>query len=494
MTLRSLMLAASLSVLAVSAHAQGYWLPVGDQRLRDDLTLLVDEGVLRLPMMVWPLPMADVRDALEAVNPEAATTPALEAAFLRVRDRVAEPDNAEGWLIRETSASIGRAPILRDFGTPAREDGELRSSGGTSNDRWGATVTATAVLHAQDGKTLRLDNSDITVRWGNWLFSANTLDRWWGPGQSGSIILSNNARPMANLSMDRMRSTASDLPVLRWFGPWRASAFVAKAENTRTDLTGSLFMGTRVSFSPVPILELGLSRTAQFCGQNEAGTRPKCGLKQIFRSFTGTDNPSADVTSAQEPGNQMAGYETRIISPFKPLPLAIYGQFIGEDATHRMPQRLLVLYGIEGWTQLDSGSSLRAQVEYASTSCKQTTPEPACAYTNHIFTGGYQYLNRVIGYTTDTDSQLLSAAFRLTQSNGQVWSLKTRNGQINRFGAAPYSTVSPKAATFGSAELGWRGDVLGLDLSVTAGYERLDPSAGPRSDGPYGFIRWQQRL
>ena len=150
------------------------------------------------------------------------------------------------------------------------------------------------------------------------------------------------------------------------------------------------------------------------------------------------------------------------------------------------------------WTRnvwsLDSGSSLRAQVEYASTSCKQTTPEPACAYTNHIFTGGYQYLNRVIGYTTDTDSQLLSAAFRLTQSNGQVWSLKTRNGQINRFGAAPYSTVSPKAATFGSAELGWRGDVLGLDLSVTAGYERLDPSAGPRSDGPYGFIRWQQRL
>ena len=291
-----------------------------------------------------------------------------------------------------------------------------------------------------------------------------------------------------------MRSTASDLPVLRWFGPWRASAFLAKAEHTRTDLTGSLFMGTRVSFSPVPIIEFGLSRTAQFCGQNQAGTRPKCGLKQIFRSFTGTDNLSGDVSLAEEPGNQMAGYETRIISPFKPLPLAIYGQFIGEDATHRMPLRFLVLYGIEGWTQLDSGSSLRAQVEYASTSCKQTMPEPGCAYTNHIFNGGYQFLGRSLGYTSDADSQLLSTSFRLTQSDGQVWSLKTRNGQINRFGAAARSTVSLKAATFGSAELGWRGDVLGLDLSVTAGYERLDPNAGPRSDGPYGFIRWQQRL
>ena len=494
MTLRSLMLAASLSVLAVSAHAQGYWLPVGDQRLRDDLTLLVDEGVLRLPMMVWPLPMADVRDALEAVNPEAATTPALEAAFLRVHNRVAVPSDADGWLIRETSASVGRAPILRDFGTPAREDGELRSSGGTSNDRWGATVTATAVLHAQDGKSLRLDNSDITVRWGNWLFSANTLDRWWGPGQSGSLILSNNARPMANLSMDRMRSTASDLPVLRWFGPWRASAFLAQAEHTRTDLTGSLFMGMRVSFSPVPIVEFGLSRTAQFCGQNAAGTRPHCGLKQIFQSFTGTDSPSGDVSAADEPGNQMAGFDLRITSPFKPLPVALYGQMIGEDATHRVPRLFMSLFGVEGWTQLDGGSTLRGQVEWASTSCSLNDPFPGCAYRNHIFRSGYQYLNRVIGYTTDADSQTLSTSFRLTQNDGQMWSLKTRTGQINRFGSATYGSVSPQAATFGSAELGWRGDVLGLDLSVTAGYERLDPSAGPRSDGPYGFIRWQQRL
>ena len=95
---------------------------------------------------------------------------------------------------------------------------------------------------------------------------------------------------------------------------------------------------------------------------------------------------------------------------------------------------------------------------------------------------------------TGVQTCALPISFRLTQNDDQVWSLKTRNGQINRFGAAPYSTVSPKAATFGSAELGWRGEVLGLDLSVTAGYEHMDPSAGPRSDGPYGFIRWQQRL
>jgi len=437
-----------------------------------------------------------VRDALEAVNPEAATTPALEAAFLRVHNRVAVPNDADGWLIRETSASLGRAPILRDFGTLAREDGELRTSGGTSNDRWGATVSLTAALHAQDGKTLRLDNSDITVRWGNWLFSANTLDRWWGPGQSGSLILSTNARPMANLSVDRQLSTPFNVPVLRWLGPWRASAFISRAEHTRSDLTGSLFMGTRFSFSPVPILELGVSRTAQFCGQNAEGTRPKCGISQILRSLSGTDNPSGDLLAKDEPGNQMAGFDARLVSPIRALPLAAYAQAIGEDANHRVPVRFLSLVGLESWAQFESGSALRVQIEYATTNatCTRSECAPAYAYWNHIFSGGYQYLDRVIGYTTDADSRTVSAALRWTTHDGQVWSLKARSGTLNSYGAAQYSSVSPRRSSYDSAELGWRGYLLGLDLSVFAGYEKQDPAVGPRRDGPYGFVRWQQRL
>jgi hypothetical protein len=78
--------------------------------------------------------------------------------------------------------------------------------------------------------------------------------------------------------------------------------------------------------------------------------------------------------------------------------------------------------------------------------------------------------------------------------DGQVWSIKTRNGTLNSYGAATYSTVSPRRSTYDSAELGWRGDVRGLDLSMVAGYEKQDPAVGPRRDGPYGFIRWQQRL
>ena len=164
----------------------------------------------------------------------------------------------------------------------------------------------------------------------------------------------------------------------------------------------------------------------------------------------------------------MAGYEARLVSPFKPLPLALYAQLIGEDATHRVPQLFLAMYGVEGWTQFESGSSLRMQVEYADTRCTQTTPDQACAYINGLFSGGYQFLDRVIGYTTDSDSQTLAVSLRLVQQNGQTWSIKTRDGQLNRFDVARFSSTSPRSSRYDSAELSWRGDVLGLDWEEEA--------------------------
>ena len=51
------LLGASL-MMAVSslAAAQGFWLPATDERLRDDLNLLVDEGLMDLPAHTWPMP------------------------------------------------------------------------------------------------------------------------------------------------------------------------------------------------------------------------------------------------------------------------------------------------------------------------------------------------------------------------------------------------------------------------------------------------------
>ncbi len=165
------------------------------------------------------------------------------------------------------------------LGTPGRENGELTSTGGASSDRYSITLAATGVVDASDGQDIRFDGSDISIRWGNWLISANQIDRWWGPGYDGSLILSTNARPMPAISLDRIRSLPIDLPVLRWLGPWRFTTFFGFGENLRADIDQPLFMGMRLSFKPATWLEFAASRSAQFCGSGrecDVGTFGAC--------------------------------------------------------------------------------------------------------------------------------------------------------------------------------------------------------------------------
>src|SRR6185369_13522724 len=211
----------------------------------------------------------------------------------------------------------GKPGLLRDDSTLGRENGELTTVGGASTDRYGITLAATGVVDASDGQDIRFDGSDISVRWGNWLFSANQIDRWWGPGYEGSLILSSNARPMPAISLDRIRSQPFDFPVLRWLGPWRFSTFFGFGE-PRADVDRPLFMGMRVSFKPTSYFEFAMSRSAQFCGRQR-----ECDTGTFWHMLIGQDNRGirgASSDPAKEPGNQMAGFEVRLVSPFKPLP------------------------------------------------------------------------------------------------------------------------------------------------------------------------------
>lgn len=480
------------------ALAQGFFLPATDSLLRDDVSLLVDEGVINLPLGTWPLPVRDVADAVARVDVSSIREPGLQAALLHVQRRTRPLADDDDWRLREVSVTAGRAGLLRDDATLGRDELEVRSRGGATTDRWGLAIEATGVVSPADGKRWRLDGSELTVRWGNWLFSANALPRWWGPGRDGSLILSTNARPMPGLSLDRMASRPFDFPVLRWFGPWRFSAFLAAMESHRPDVDHPLFGGMRLSFKPVPIVELGLSRTAQFCGQNAAGTRPPCNFSQFRRVLLGADNFDIRVAPEKEPGNQMAGFDARVVSPLKSLPLAAYAQLIGEDnSSTGMPERYLGLYGLEGWWFRDSGSVLRTRVEYANTSCKYYNPgaNPDCAYRQHIFNAGYRYRGMNIGHTTDSDSESVSATVSLTRANGQRWGVQWRRASLDRFGDIDASNpLTQGPGEHQALQLSWSGGILGQDIAVQAGIERRELGGSARQTRPFGFLQWRKSL
>jgi len=194
----------------------------------------------------------------------------------------------------------------------------------------------------------------------------------------------------------------------------------------------------------------------------------------------------------------MAGFDVRVVSPFKRLPLAIYAQEIGEDnSSTGIPERYLGLFGAESWIHLASGSTLRARVEYANNSCKWYNPslEPNCAYAQGIFFAGYRYRGRNIGHTADGDSETTSFTLALTRPDGDRWALRVRQGRLDAYGAPDqYNPVSQGRSEYDSIEASWEGAVLGQRFAAQIGYENQTPREAGDARGAFGFIQWRKPL
>ena len=73
-----------------------------------------------------------------------------------------------------------------------------------------------------------LDGTYLSARLGGVLMYAGYLDHWWGPGQISALQLSNNARPMPQIGIERSSTAASSWPILNLIGPWQWEFFLGK--------------------------------------------------------------------------------------------------------------------------------------------------------------------------------------------------------------------------------------------------------------------------
>jgi hypothetical protein len=487
---------------AQTAGADGMFVAASETRLRADLTLLADEKIVLLPVNEWPLARQDITAAVADIEAADLDKPALRSALARVKAATMRAADAAEWKLREVRLTAGQPGLLRDDATLGRENAELTAVGGASTDRFDITLAATGVVDASDRKDWRFDGSSISIRWGNWLLGVNQIDRSWGPGHDGGLIVSSNARPMPAVSIDRIRSLPVDLPVLRWLGPWRFSAFVGAGESQRADVDSPLFMGMRLSFKPAANFEFGLSRSAQFCGDGR-----RCDFATFGRMLIGQDNTGMRGLDDpdDEPGNQMSGMDLRIV-PLSAVPVAIYGQLIGEDNSDAsLPIRFMYLGGLESWWSLDNGSVLRAHVEHADTSTgwyKLFRPNDPIAgfgsdygYRNHIFFAGYRYRGRNIGHTTDADSETTSMELSLTTDRGDRWAASARYGLLDRKGAPDaFNPLTQGRSRYRSLQLAWNGSLGGQDLGLQLGHESQSPATAGRADGMFGFVQWRRLL
>jgi len=476
----------SLLLLCVAslAHADP-WIAPGDEGLRNDIELLADAGILHGPVTTWPMSWPEIARDVLAVT-DAGLDDATSAALFRVQ-RLSREASTHGFAGAGIRASAAYEPTtLRTFADTPREEGELALRASWLTDHFAVNLQGSVVANPDDDQQFRADGSYIGVNVGNFLISAGFMERWWGPGWDGNLILSTNARPIPSITIERNYTDPFKSKLLSWIGPWRASIAMGEMEGSGVAVPNVLFYAARINFKPRPWLEFGLTRTAQWCGGDRS-----CDWDTFSDMLLGRDNQVEDgESSAEQPGNQMAGYDVRMRSPWKALPLVVYAQMIGEDEAGALPSKFIGQFGLEVWGSSALGG-WRVRTEYAGTACNfsRKQPEYGCAYRNTIYPQGYAYRGRIIGHSMDNDSRMYSLAGLLTRANGDLVSLTLRRVDINRDGGE--HAISDVPVDLDNVELRYSRAFGGGKVSLGIGYVSPAVSADS-SSRVHGFATWQQ--
>jgi len=469
------------------------WAGPGDARLRNDLQLLNDTGVINIPLTAWPVTWGDAYGALsDKIISDLSDD--VRAAYGRVR-RLARDEQGYGSAVYQFAVGGASNPrVIRSFENTPRDDGEIMAGVSWVGQRFAFKLRASYAENPFDGDEVRPDGTYVAVALGNWALSAGWQERWWGPGRDGSMILSTNARPLPSVGIQRIGSVPSESKWFRWMGPWTLTSFIGLMDDERVVKDGLLF-GLRGSFRPLRGLEIGLSRTAQLCGEGR-----KCDLEVFLNMLRGKDNAGANVDPEDEPGNQLGGIDIRWSLP-RQRPLALYMQWIAEDTrkTGSQLHQWLRQVGVEYWGTIGDASH-RTHIEVADSSARlgafgEGSPNPNSAYNHGIFQTGYRYNGRSIGHSMDGDGLSYSLGSTLVQAAGHTWNLSLRHMEINRIGSPDSRhTLSATPQELTDIQISHARLFAFGRIYAGIGYSRLDDElTGQQTSEVSGFVRWSSQ-
>ena len=423
-------------------HASPWAIP-GDLVLRHDIQLLVDSGVINIPITTWPLAWGDIAYNLSKTEKEMTTFEL--ASFQRIKEALLEEEI--GGISANTSLKFAKNPeTITSFNDSVGARSEIEGE----STYLGKNLAINLHVNKKGGETL-FDESYIAFALGDYSISLGSKKNWWGPGWGGSLILSTNARPIPGISIEKNFSDPFESKLLNWIGPWDLSMLIGKLEHSRTR-SDALFFGMRIGSRPLNNLEIGFSKTSLFCGED----RP-CG----FSSF------SDMLLDKTDSGYNLSGFDFRSSHNINNFPFALYGQIIGEGISDNH----LGLFGLETWGPIngfDQLESFRVFLESTSTSCEfydNNESKFACAYNDPLYPDGYRYERVNIGHSADGDALVLTLGGIIVAQNSQLIKSSVSLGKLNR-GSNDLYKVTQNNSDFFKFNLGYEFDLFWFDIPL----------------------------
>lgn len=169
----------------------------------------------------------------------------------------------------------------------------------------------------------RLLDAYVGLNLANWQLSYGQESQWWGPGESGPLLFSDNAAPVRMFHIDRV--SPFRLPwIAKYLGPMRWDAFFGRLQGNLLS-PAPFFHGEKISFKPTPNLEFGFTRTVEVGGEG----RPLTPYRLFLTYFSATSY--FEKPANKDPGKRDGGFDFSYRLPYLRNWLTLYNDSISAD-------------------------------------------------------------------------------------------------------------------------------------------------------------------
>jgi len=456
------------------------WLEPGDVRARYALQKLADRGHLDRVATTWPVSWADVHSGVEQSS--LASDPSAGSAWAYLRFEM-EQNATAGFRAEARVAGTTEPTLVRSFADKPEQPGELSLDLQWQGAHWAFGLNPSVSVNPEDDDTFRLDGSYLAATVNNWVLGAGAIDRWWGPGWQHSLILSNNARPLPSVWLNRNETTAPQSKWFEWIGPWQFSIFAGQMESNRV-VPDAKLIGMRFGFRPVSGLDIGLSRILMFGGEG----RPE-NLSTVWDILIGRAN--SQDGQENDPGNQLGSIDVRYGFAVGDQSLGVYAQMMGEDEAGAFPARKSWLFGSD-WTSSFFGDGQQWFLEYANTLADDVLgdPMPNITYDHFRYQTGYHYYGRSMGASIDADAEALALGMFNFFPDGSNLGVSLTAARLNKDGvpgakvtdAAVFAYLPTNAQDIALFETSYGTEVMNgwLDLKASLTSKKIQLVGGEK--------------
>lgn len=252
----------------------------------------------------------------------------------------------------------------------------------------------------------RLIDANFGVAVANHEISVGKVEDSWGPAQSGSMALSNNAEPIYGLRINRV--VPLRIPLLSdVLGPFRYEGLFGSLKGHRYP-NAPWIHAEKFSFKPSRNLEFGFSRVVVFAGEGHVPLT----FGSFWHSFTSFSNVStAEKFSRNDPGARHSSFDFSWRLPFLENWVTLYSDSIVHDDVSPLaaPRRAAVTPGIY-LSHIPKLPHFDFRAEAVSTDPVSSTQAGQFIYYEVVYPDGYTNKGNLLGSWIGREGK-----------GGQVW-------------------------------------------------------------------------